>query len=990
MATHTIVYYFLLAEGYNYFTQTFKSSYNMRHSMSKNIFEQAKEQLVLTEVIGHYLGQNIVNCGTNTFQLEDKTCPACHHEDCFKIHDLAEDSYYKCFSCGATGDVISFTKEFFELEKMDDAVAQLEKDFKITVKRAKSTMTEIESLLISAADYYSECLFSSQDIITIDSISYTPLEYQLKYRNHYENSLRDFKVGYSDGGLTEYLTSIGIIESVIMASGLGMRDTKGNLYDFFSRGLFIYPHNTLHRVSNFSQKDPRKQLAYQFPSKFRLNNCMFYGQETVAGTDKVIVVEGQNDRISILEAGFDGAVLATCGSISAKQLEWMKENLAGKTVITSFDSDDAGAIYRKKLEKILPVSHIRFPPNICKDIDQFLKKVNPDLSEAFSFIERAAQKEVSPLAAIEEAPAETSSISVPKYDKELGIVEKSGSYYTIKTDKEGKEVFTRLTDFTIKLKNIFLVEGKRIREADIIRCDSPRAKSILVDSETKVSIKFFRSKIADACDATFFGQENDLLNMWRYVYKNNAEKTVYLPDHIGKVDLDGGWLFGNVYIKPDGEVIEPDATGVMWLNGNLTGIRPLSISEDLDADVYSKGSRNIPKLNYTLVSEEVKHIEKSLVQNYAKNLGNVGNALMILGWAKLSAFSNRLFQTFGFTPFMFLWGDKGVGKTSLIHWILGIYSMKTSGYDTLANLRSGVGFERKLGYYSSLPVCLDELRASKEMVEFTGRFRAWYNRSGRSMAGQGTKKIVQQQVRSNFLFGGQDMFNDDALRERCVVIRIPKEGRELKESYQAICKLEANNSLSAIGFKWIREAQECDYEEIIDDIERITNRLLEQGCKQRTARVWACIAHFSQGLSDEYFPDFDFESFLVKTCGEDVLVQADSGFLNRFFELLDGIYAMANSPLTADHLRVEGNELYIWFIDAWRICTGMRRDNTEEQFSRDAVRTALKEEPYYVTDTSRRMGVGRGTVRRVMVFDITDENLPDSLRSIAEALQDRK
>ena len=99
---------------------------------------------------------------------------------------------------------------------------------------------------------------------------------------------------------------------------------------------------------------------------------------------------------------------------------------------------------------------------------------------------------------------------------------------------------------------------------------------------------------------------------------------------------------------------------------------------------------------------------------------------------------------------------------------------------------------------------------------------------------------------------------------------------------------------------------------------------------------------------------------------------------------------MANSPLTADHLRVEGNELYIWFIDAWRICTSMRRDNTEEQFSRDAVRTALKEEPYYVTDTSRRMGVGRGTVRRVMVFDITDENLPDSLRSIAEALQDRK
>lgn len=975
-------------------------------------FARVKEKLLLKDVIEFYMNESTSQCGSDTYEMETKECPSCGHKNCFKIHEVGgPDSYYKCFSCDVSGDAISFVQEFLELPNASEAANRLCSDFKLgdlKIVSKKSTMTDIEKVLEDASLYYAQCLLESEFSIDVDGTSLSPLEYQLQVRKHSKGMLETLRIGYSDGKLHEYLLSIGHSVPTLLSSGLVMKDSRGILYDFFTKGLFIYPHFTRSRVSYFSQKDPTKTTSYQFPAKFRLNNCLFYGQETVIDAQEVFVVEGQNDRISLLEAGFKGAVLATCGHISSKQLDWMKEQLEGKTLLTCFDSDQAGDLYRLKVSQVLPkCSHIKFPLEVCKDVDDFLKKVSPNLSEVFAYVDRSKEtaKGKPAMAKVETSiykkedrvsdvpDPETHSVSVPKYDKDVGIVEKSGAYFLLKTDKDGNDKLVRLTDFVIRLKNIFVADGKRIRQAEVIRCDCKSGQPILVDSETKVSVKHFRSKVADSCDASFFGGEQDLINMWRYIYKNSVEKTVYLPDHVGKIEEEGGWLFGNVYIKHDGEVIKPDKTGVMWINGNLTGVRPVPISEDMELDIQTQGgSRSIPRLNVDRLNLEVDQIERTFVLNYAKNLGpsQLGNALLILGWAKMNAFSDRLFQAYGFTPFLFLWGDKGVGKTSLIQWILGLYSMRNHGYDTLANLRSGVGFERKLGYYSSLPVCLDELRASKEMIEFTGRFRAWYNRSGRSMAGQGSKKIIQQQVRSNFIFGGQDMFNDDALRERCVVIRLPKEGRELKESYSCIYSLEASESLSCIGFKWILESQQCNYESILRDIENITANLLERGCRQRTARVWACLAYFAKGLSKIYFPDYDFDSFLYKACGQDVLAQSDNSFLNKFFELVEGIYYMAQSPISFEQIRLEGEYLYFWFVDIWRICQRERKDYTEEHFSREAIRTALREEPYFVEEDTKRMGQLNKSAHRVMVFKVSEQSVPEPLKSIAESLSDRQ
>lgn len=966
-----------------------------------NVFQIVKSKVRIEDAASEYLGLSLVPCGTGLLEPDDKTCPFCAHRDClrFNVKDPEEESFI-CYSCHESGDVISLVKKACSLEHNMEAVSKINQDYKLGLDLSrKDNLTLIEKIFKEASEYYRAKLFESTfSICHKDGLTYTPLSYQTKIRGHQEDALSALRVGFSDGGLTEFMMSVGYSAEDMLKSGLSKRDEEtGDLYDFFQQGLFIYPHFTPYRVSRFTQKDPDKRVAYQLPAKYWLNECIFYGQESVLDVDKVIIVEGQNDRISLVEAGFKGGILATCGAISQKQLDWISSNLKGKTIMSAFDNDTAGNNYRKKLDTVIQCSHIVFPEDLldkegnpCKDIDQFLKKVNPNLTSAFSYVKRKVDPSENKVLEAEPPKSkvpteEKASVSVPQYDKESQMVVKDGCYYKVKFTKDDGEVLQRISNFTIKLRNIYILDGKRVREAEVRRNDSSSIAKIMVNSETKTSLKHFRTVVADACDADFSGSESDLRDMWSYIYRNNTERTVFLPDHIGNIEDEGGWLFGNCYIKSNGDVVKADEHGVMWVNGNIKGIKPCSISDDLDIDVHSKNIRNIPRIKHGLMEEEVARIQHDFVINYAKNLGNQGMALLIIGWAKLNAFSNKMFRTFGFTPFLFLWGDKGVGKTSLIHWILELYSMKKAGYETLANLRSGVGFERKLGYYSSLPVSLDELRASRELAEFTGRFRAWYNRSGRSMAGQGSKKIIQQVVRSNFIFGGQDMFTDDALRERTIVIRIPKTGREMKESYRVLHELESSGVLSSIGLHWIQESLSCNYEEIYENVDNISAELLSIGCSQRTSLVWACIAHFSEQISKEYFPEFDFRGFLKKVCVEDVNTQKSNNFLFKFWELYQGIYFQDRSPITMEHIDLKAGELRLVWPETHRICSS-ERSRVDEYFTREAIKNALMEEDYFIKESVVRIGRGVGSSKRAIILNATHPNLPEPLVSIIEHL----
>ncbi|HET8687068.1 MAG TPA: hypothetical protein VFM18_10440, partial [Methanosarcina sp.] len=215
-----------------------------------------------------------------------------------------------------------------------------------------------------------------------------------------------------------------------------------------------------------------------------------------------------------------------------------------------------------------------------------------------------------------------------------------------------------------------------------------------------------------------------------------------------------------------------------------------------------------------------------------------------------------------------------------------------------------------------------------------------------------------------------------------IVVRISKDNRELLESYKEICKMEVGKKLSSIGLDWIHESLTCDYEALIQSIEDLSAALLDGGVRQRNSKVWAIVGVFAERLSAEYFPEFNFREFLVKACKEDENVQVEGGFLNQFFEKVEGLLYQERSELTIEHFKVQDNVLYMWFTDVHRFLVKDRRDPTEEIFTKEAIKSALKEEEYFKEETTVRMGLGN-TPRRVMAFDLKRKEIPESLKSIA-------
>jgi hypothetical protein len=467
--------------------------------------------------------------------------------------------------------------------------------------------------------------------------------------------------------------------------------------------------------------------------------------------------------------------------------------------------------------------------------------------------------------------------------------------------------------------------------------------------------------------------------MWEYVYTQGSERLVYIPPIIGKIDEFKGWLFRDQFITDTGAVIKPDEEGIMWIGGHTTGIKPMSLNTEASK---KKGAQNldIPSLMNDYSEEERKTLLKSIVQNLSKNLGDPGMALVILGWAKANVYSNFMFTRIGGGfPFLYFWGKHGEGKTVIAKWLSCMFNMEDSGYDTLSQYKTGVGFGRKIAYYASLPMIMDEMRADPVAIANYGNFRGWYNRAGRPLGVKDGNGWKQQQVRSNFIFVGQDLFTDSALKQRCVPIRIPVVNRELTVTYNWM--EQHKGEFSTIGYHWILESSTVDYKQLAEEYKMLDKQLVANGCEPRTAKNWACVGVFAKSLCDEFMPKFNFYEYLFRVTKEDTQNQKEDGNVERFLMFVEAMQVAENNKLNGEHIKRDGRKLYIWFAPVFELINNENRNSLEERFSKNALKAEIREEPYYVGEDKRKMGLSN-TKRRVLILDL--DKAPETLQNIGE------
>ena len=288
-----------------------------------------------------------------------------HHKGLCPFHSEKTPSFmvneemglYKCFGCGAGGDVIKFLMEIEGIE-FREALERLAEKAGVTLKNRRrddnderSKMLEVMDL---AARYYHWLLMEG-------NAGAAAREY-LKGRNINEKLMETFNLGFamqSWEGLVNYLIKKkGYSEELLEKVGLVSRKSSGGgVYDKF-RGRVMFPlQDAGGKVVGFTgrilpalAKDDEPKYMNSPETALYHKSRMLYGffqaKKAIRENKRVVLVEGQMDCISSYAAGVTETVAVGGTALTEDQVE-MIARLADK-IYLSMDADEAGSVAIKR------------------------------------------------------------------------------------------------------------------------------------------------------------------------------------------------------------------------------------------------------------------------------------------------------------------------------------------------------------------------------------------------------------------------------------------------------------------------------------------------------------------------------------------------------------------------------------------------------------------------------------------------------------------
>ncbi len=333
----------------------------------ENVFDQVKTALNIQEVI----------CRETSLAMKGKhleECPFCGGHGCFSIQ--AENGRFKCFQCAEGGSVIDFLMKHLGIDEAG-ALQRGAAMAGITLDKPASAprLTVVDKILQQAAEYYHQ------------NIQNGARAYLIEKRGHRDDVLKKMMVGFSDGDLVNHLAKQKFSYDDMLKSGLVRMDAENGktirYYDFFSKNLVIFPHVCGKKIFHFSSKDPSgKKPPYQLPADFRHKQWFFYNQDALK-YDGGILVEGENDLLSVLEAGFFN-VFGLIGQISDVQIKRLERYCKTNTLYLWMDNDydpekpfAKGLGYVRKICQAIDTDNIKIIvyPDQVKDPDDFIQAI---------------------------------------------------------------------------------------------------------------------------------------------------------------------------------------------------------------------------------------------------------------------------------------------------------------------------------------------------------------------------------------------------------------------------------------------------------------------------------------------------------------------------------------------------------------------------------------------------------------------------------------
>ena len=337
-----------------------------------NVLDEIRDRADIVDLIGGYV--DLKRSGSNYMGL----CPF-HSEKTPSFSVSPSKGIFKCFGCGVGGDVITFIMKRENLG-FREAVEFLADKYNIRLNEYKDENKEVREkrdrfyeINREAALYFWKNLNSSKKA-----------KLYLKNRMLNEKTIRSYGIGYSKDSWTDlldYLKSLGYEEEELFELNLVSKSKNGNYIDRFRDRIMFPIINRNNRVIGFGARGffdakPKYLNSKETPIFHKGNNLFnmnIISKES--SRERIILVEGYMDVISLYNSGINYSVASLGTSLTADQAKIIKK--MARDIYICYDSDDAGInATSRAIDIFLSIS---VKPKIIEldgglDPDDFIKK----------------------------------------------------------------------------------------------------------------------------------------------------------------------------------------------------------------------------------------------------------------------------------------------------------------------------------------------------------------------------------------------------------------------------------------------------------------------------------------------------------------------------------------------------------------------------------------------------------------------------------------
>jgi len=347
--------------------------------MNESLIQEIRAKADIVEIIQRYLP--LIKKGKNYVAV----CP--FHDDHDPSMSISEDKQiYKCFVCGAGGNVFNFVKDFEKIQYNDAIIKvanyvsfQLDEKYLIAPRK-------IDPKLQSLYDVLNEYVKYSRYILNTEDAS--EAKKYLYKRGLDDSIIQKFEIGYNlnNDQSTKFLLAKGFtLESCVKANI--SRTNEFGSKDVFNQRIVFPIHNPQGQPVAFTARtmNPSESSKYinstETPLYIKGNLLFNYHRaiKSIKQTREIIIVEGVMDVIALDRVNIEN-VVATLGTACTKEQISLIQN-ASSNVVLCYDSDTAGQTATLKLARLLIANRLNvsiIQNNTNLDLDEIIEQKSKD------------------------------------------------------------------------------------------------------------------------------------------------------------------------------------------------------------------------------------------------------------------------------------------------------------------------------------------------------------------------------------------------------------------------------------------------------------------------------------------------------------------------------------------------------------------------------------------------------------------------------------